>query len=240
MYERVPADQVLRAALVLEQAWRARGCHGVLVYAGRGLRGRMWKHPGAYVDGATFVGLSETVEVLRARLGVGFAVFGDLVLEQAHGLPIGGPLSDLGASLSLSMQEAAWATLAPLRRADGWGCLADSAACAAHVGQVRYVDDMLTMSRSPCEGCVSGLVQSQHPGIPFCLEERSSAGPVRWLGLLIHGARWPPHICMSTPERAWLTDPLSAPVKFRIAPFLGLEHVEWPRLRSHIRGLLAR
>lgn len=97
--------------------------------------------------------------MLRASLGVRFAVFSGLVVEQARGLPIGGPLSDFGAPLLLSMQKAAWASRAPLREASAWACLPRPEDCDADVGQVRYMDDMLTLRRTLCEGFVGHYVQ---------------------------------------------------------------------------------
>lgn len=121
MYEQVPPDQVLQAADVLLRALRSRGFRGILVRAGRRLQGRLWRHPGAYQDTWRFVTFADMRHVLAASLSVRYAFFAGAVFGQARGMPIGGPLSDLGAALLLGMQEAAWRQHLRLRRLAGFG-----------------------------------------------------------------------------------------------------------------------
>lgn len=160
--------------------------------------------------------------------------------EQQRGLPIGGPLSDLGASLLLGLQEATWRQLAPWRDAAGWSCLRTAGQVDAWVAQARYVDDDCTISCAFCAPCLESYTREQHPGIPFDTECRGSEGPLRWLDLVVRCERWPLHLGMHLGERLWLTGEEQAPSKYRVAPFLGAQHADEHALRSYVRSHSSR
>lgn len=240
MYEQAPPDEVLVAATTLAEVFRRRGFRGVLVEQTRQLRGRPWRPTGAYLAGWQFVSFVDMIATLQAFLAVRVATFGDTVYEQTRGLPIGGQLSDLSAALLLSLQEATWRQLHPLRVRAGFGALVDSRSCDKAIAQARYVDDMLCLSRSVCPDCLAALIVAQHPGIPFAMEASSAQGALPWLDLVVHSRRHPPHICMQLAEREWVANGAPHPRRFRVQPFLGRRHADFAGLRSHIRSSLTR
>lgn len=113
MYEAVPADEVNEAGKTVVELLRRRGFRGVLVHHGPRLHGRMWRAPSAYHHGADMCSFEAMLLILRSSLAVCLARFGDLVFRQRSGLPIGGPPSDLGLGLLLSVREAAFRALPP-------------------------------------------------------------------------------------------------------------------------------
>ena len=240
MYERTPAQAVYRAAQNLVRALRARGFRGVLVRRSRQLRGRLWRHGGAYLADHFFLSFEAMLITLKASLGVRLARLGNWVFEQTAGLPIGGPLSDLGAALLLGQNEAAWRFHETLPRRAPFADLPRGAAADTIVAQTRYVDDLLAVSGSICEACLETYVREEHRGIPFEVEERSSEGPLRWLDLVVHASRVPPHVAMGMTEREYVLHGAAAPGRFRIMPYLGAEHMDKAKLRSYVRGQLSR
>lgn len=58
MYERIPASQVELAAAFFVRVLAGKGATGILVEHARALRGRLWRHGGAYRADAVFVPLS--------------------------------------------------------------------------------------------------------------------------------------------------------------------------------------
>lgn len=108
------------------------------------------------------------------------------------------------------------------------------------MAQVRYVDDLLSISLCLCAGCIQQWAVHQHPGVPFGLEGCSDDGPLGWLDLQVHSQRHPPHITVGKPELAWATGAQALPIKYRIRPALGKRHHDPQDLRSYIRARLAR
>lgn len=115
-----------------------------------------------------------------------------------------------------------------------------NAECDRATAQVRYVDDLLIISRCMCGQCMQRLVTAAHPGIPFGCEGSSDEGPLRWLDLVIHTPRHPPHVATGMPELSWASGVAPAPTKFRIRPFSGRQHCERGEMRSFVRSKLAR
>lgn len=163
-----------------------------------------------------------------------------MIYRQVQGLPIGGPLSDLGAALLLGMQEAAWLHCQPLREAERFGMMPDAGGCAAWFAAARYVDDMVVVSRRLCTQCLFALVVAAHPGIPFSCEYGSTAGAMRWLDMDVHCRRFPPHLAMARPELPWALGEAEHPQKYRLRPLLAGTHCRRDELRAHVRSLLAR
>lgn len=240
MYEKVPPSQVLAAARCVADVLRREGYQGMLVRQERRLRGRPTRASGSSRCGWTFCALVDMLRVLRASLTVTLARYGDEVFRQAGGLPIGGPLSDLGAGLLLGLQEAAWRRIAPLRLQAEWPQLPTAMSCTACLAQVRYVDDIITVSRAFCPECLASLVVDQHPGVPFTLEESSAQGAARWLDLLVYAKRSPVQLAPALPELPWILQEADVPKTFRLPPFLGERHMDVPGVRSHIRSRLSR
>lgn len=177
--------------------------------------------------------------VLRAALSVCVARFGDSTYRQVHGLPIGGPLSDLGPGLLLGLQEASWRALPGLRRLQSFD-FADSSACRSAVALIRYVDDVIGVSRQICCSCLESLILGIHLGVPFASEHRSDEHPLLWLDVVVHARRWPIHVAMASPERPWLLLQAELPTKFRLQPWLGPGHCDQDAVRGHVRGRLSR
>lgn len=240
MYERVPADQVAQAARVVADVLRQRGYRGVAVRHGTRFSGRPVRQGGMAQCGATFVSVDTMVAVLEASLRVNVAVFGDMVLRQSGGLPIGGPLSDLGAGLLLGLQEATWRQMRPWRQEFGFAFLESRADVDDAVAQARYVDDVVSSTAVLCRPCLTEFVLAQHPAIPFSLEADAADGAVRWLDMSVHGAGLPLHIAAGKPEAAWVRGDTTLPTTYRLAPFLGHVTYEEERIRGHIRSRLAR
>lgn len=138
------------------------------------------------------------------------------------------------------MQEAAWHQLSPLRLQAGFPEAADVRASRSLLAQARYVDDIWSASTVYCAGCLSELVQLQHPGIPFSLESSSRDGPVRWLDVCVFAARLPVHLSLSRPEAGWLLGESDVPKTFRLPPSVGEAHVSAVVMRAYVRSRLAR
>lgn len=101
---------------------RQRGVTSVLLEDGTGrIRGKLWRHPGAYQAGRRYVPLDHMLHILAAAAQVQHARLGNATFRQKAGLPIGGPMSDLGPGLLLGAQEAAWRQMPRLRRLSGFG-----------------------------------------------------------------------------------------------------------------------
>lgn len=96
--------------------------------------------------------------------------------------------------------------------------------CRRWVSAVRYVDDVICISRMLCVDCLVAHVISAHPQVPFSVECKSTDGPLKWLDVFVYAARWPPHVAMSRPELEWLCLRSAVPSKYRIAPWLGPQH----------------
>lgn len=206
MYEAVPADLVVQAAEALARAWRERGSNGVLAHNVRQLRGRMWRLGGAHVDDTS---LADTLLVLRTRLTLHFTTFDQAVFVQPRGLPIGGPLSDLGAALLLG------------KRLLG----AAPAPCASP----------LTLPNSAAQIAVTALklVLRQHPSIPFSIECRSDDCPLRWLDMMVHCRGSPIDVSLGLHERESVEWRTPHPTRVRNR---GASHIDASGLRAHVRG----
>lgn len=144
MYERVPANQVFAATCVVVRVLWDRGVRSMGVRHGR-LQGRLLRQGGMFQSGWTACGLELMLDTLRAGLGVSLARFGDGIFVQSGGLPIGGPLSDLGAGLLLGLQEATWRHLSPMRLQACFPQVGPSS-CDDYVVHTRYVDDIVSVS----------------------------------------------------------------------------------------------
>lgn len=142
--------------------------------------------------------------------------------------------------LLLGMMEASWRQMPGLRARAGFPMFPDTPAFDRGVAQMRYVDDLLSVTTCLCAPCTATLVQRQHPGIPFSCEGTTEGGPVKWLDILVHGCRTPPHVSVCMPELGWVRGELPRPTKFRIKPYLGAAHADGAELKSHVRGRLSR
>lgn len=240
MYERAPASQVYADNCVVVEVRRARGIRAVCVRAGRRLDGRLLTFGGMSQSGWTACSLELMLEALRASLGVNMARFGDAIFVQNGGLPIGGPLSDLGAGLLLGLQEATWRQMSPLRMQADFPQLTAPDSCERLVTHARYVDDIVSVSTVFCLDCLTQLVQTSHPEIPFSREADSATEPVKWLDAVIHGRYLPPHVSTAKPELSWLCGHVDEPAAFRVRPYLDEATVDHTVLRAHVRSRLAR
>lgn len=240
MYERVAGDQVVAAAEAVLDVLRSRCYRGVVIQSSRQLRGRPVRTSGLSQCGATYVSFEVMRGLLVASLSVRFATYGDEVFIQEGGLPIGGPLSDLGAGLLLGLQESVWRQLPRLRSLGAFDLFPDAAAMDEKVAQCRYVDDIVSVSATLCVGCLEDLVRDQHPGVPFSVEEDSRHGSMRWLDMQLHTQRFPMHVAPSLPELAWVLGESPVPKTFRLPPYVGDMHVDGASLRSHVRSRLSR
>lgn len=240
MYEQIGCAQVLQAARLVEEALRSQGAQGIFVHHTRALRGRTWRHGGAYRADAAYVSFKRMYVLLEAGLRSCLAMLGDMVYRQTAGLPIGGPLSDVGSNLLLTLQEATWRNCPPWRTAASFHLSPSPAGLDEEVAAVRYVDDVLAVTGCLCSACLQRLITTRHPGVPFGLEGAASDGCVRWLDLLVRvtASGLPLKTAMS--ERSWELGGADAPQVFRVQPYLGDRAVAGPLLRCHIRGRLSR
>lgn len=118
--------------------------------------------------------------VLRAGLEAKYVRFGDTILRQVEGLPIGGGgLSDVGANIVLTVQEATWRSHLLWRML---AVLRSAAECSTMAACTRYVDDVLAISTHLCLGCLEAMVVLRHPGVPFSATKAS----VGWLDVVVH------------------------------------------------------
>lgn len=214
---------------------------GAVVLATRRLQGCLWRHAGCYRDDAFHVDFGTMTAVLRAGLQVRYLRFGNAVLEQLEGLPVGGALSDVGANILLTVQEATWRSDLPWRLLEGFEVMRTAADVQAMAACMRYVDDVVAMSTHLCLRCLEEMVVRSHPGVPFSVECSTAGAPgVAWLAVVIYPCRLPPHVSMAEPESAWVRLLANDPVKFRIPPYLGEQHLRGDTLRLHVRSRLVR
>lgn len=167
-------------------------------------------------------------------------MLGDMVYCQRAGLPIGGPLSDVGSNLLLTLQEATWRNCHAWRAAAGFNLSLSPAGLDEDLAAVRYVDDVLAISGCLCSGCLQRLVTTRHLGVPFGLEGEASEGGLRWLDLHVRVSASGLHLTSAMSERSWVTGGADAPQVFRVQPYLGARVLAGPLLRCHIRGRLSR
>ena len=240
MYEKVDAAQVILAAQFVVKVLSSKGYCGVLVHRERRLRGELWRYPGSYRSGAYLATWGDMLTALRYGLSGRYARFGDVVFEQVGGLPIGGPLGDLGAGLLLTLHEATWRQTPALRALHGYAGWQTAEDYDEAVAATRYVDDVVALSLQLCARCLAELVQKQHPGVPFVVEHTSEAGPLPWLDVVVYAERLPPHIAPALPERRWVLEGGAMPQTYRVPPYLGERHMDESALRSHVRSCLAR
>lgn len=210
---------------------RSGGCRRSTALAGLhrllGVACSPWRHGSAFLDGWEFCSLAHMMLVLRRSFSVQLAAFGDTVHWQEQGVPIGGPLSDLFASLVLSV------------RGD-FAVLPEAETRRQAIAEVRYVDDTVEISPWFCCSCSELLVRAAHDGIPWVVESSSTDGPLAWLDLRLHTRGPPTHIAMALHDREFVLDGAPLPLKFRVAPFVGAQHADLQKLRSLARGQLAR
>lgn len=98
-----------------------------------------------------------------------------------EGLPIGGVLSKIAASIVLGFEEEAWLHNVELPRRMGF--TATSPAWGKEVARARYVDDIIWISGVYCQQCLSVALKAMY-SVKFDI---ASEGPVvNWLDMSLH------------------------------------------------------
>ncbi|CAE8600924.1 unnamed protein product [Polarella glacialis] len=197
-----------------------------------------------FSDLLALVELSLQVSLLYVR-------WGDRVIQQRSGSPIGGLMSCLHAMLSLGPSEVACMS----RGGDTW---------KDHVAAIRYVDDSLLVSATQRCSCLRKVISSAAPAhIEFNIEQESTS-QVSWLDLTISDSGGRLGVDVAYPELAWLKGESAYPERQRWPPYLdevsfsaidfkqrikavvarwnqvGLEDVQLQRAVAHLMAMLGR
>lgn len=157
MYEQARAEEVFSVAEALAQELRDKCVRGLLVQRCRSLKGRHWRHGGVFLAEHACVSIDVMITVLRCCLCVMFTHVGDIIYDQAKGLPIGGPSADLGAALAFGVNESRSRFAPPPKLREDFDMLPAGMARLASLMQVRYVDVVLALSNSLCAPVVRGV-----------------------------------------------------------------------------------
>ena len=176
MYEQIkPADVLANMERVVALA-EHEGYRAVVLTQCKKLRGSLCRSEHVAVNGADAWPFRDLVKVLKLSLREALlnARWGDRILRQASGSPIGGLMSRLNAMLALGPSECDFACR-------------PSAPTAAQLAAVRYVDDLLLVS-TWCLGCLKPLIDQVYPShIRFDVEQASYT-KVAWLDVCVLAA----------------------------------------------------
>ena len=183
-FETVPPSVAIHAARTLiRRAQAISGKDTVTV-----TRGKKKRH--AFVGGSVFAFdpssfrflLVDLLLALTACMLLGLCCVGDACFR-LRGLPIGGLLSKVAASLVLGLEEEAWAHNPALR--SHFGYATTSSACRFEVACARYVDDVFWASGVYCKKCLLHALDLVY-SVKFDLA--SAGDKVAWLDLVLNVA----------------------------------------------------
>ena len=193
----------------------------------------------ARVDPSSYCFLfSDLLLAFAACMFVGFCRLGDICFRM-DGLPIGGLLSKIAASIFLGCEEESWSHNVAWRRQNGF--TATSPAWDKEVARGRYVDDIFWVSAVYCKPCLLRALQLVY-SVEFDL---ASEGPVvDWLDIAFHV----PNLKWSMIQKAWVFPPCwAAPPGFLRSFLCGrfhrwyeviLDDVAWLDAVAHVLSCL--
>ena len=125
--------------------------------------------------------LDQMGAALRAAASMSFACLGDAVFEM-HGMSIGSTMSGSAVSVRFACEEAAAFAPERLARAGFQGCTPDD------VQWCRYVDDIVSFSRSLCSTCLGLFFKTlfAEPLSEVYSSDKDKHSPCTWLHFELH------------------------------------------------------
>ena len=205
-----PSAAVRVTKKVLERAAEISGRNSVTVLRGP-KRQAFIGGSVARVDPSSYCFLfSDLLLAFAACMFVGFCRLGDICFRM-DGLPIGGLLSKIAASIFLGCEEESWSHNVAWRRQNGF--TATSPSWDKEVARGRYVDDIFWVSAVYCKPCLLRALQLIY-SVEFDL---ASEGPVvDWLDIAFHV----PNLKWSMMQKAWVFPPYWAAPRGFLRSFL--------------------
>lgn len=205
-----PSAAVRVTKKVLERAAEISGRNSVTVLRGP-KRQAFIGGSVARVDPSSYCFLfSGLLLAFAACMFVGFCRLGDICFRM-DGLPIGGLLSKIAASIFLGCEEESWSHNVAWRRQNGF--TATSPSWDKEVARGRYVDDIFWVSAVYCKPCLLRALQLIY-SVEFDL---ASEGPVvDWLDIAFHV----PNLKWSMIQKAWVFPPYWAAPRGFLRSFL--------------------
>lgn len=166
MYECVNCDMVLAALDAMIDRCSSEGHSGIMMRKCRGLEGWLSVAGGCVSPAFEFASWESIGVGMRMALALRRVRLGDRILFQRTGVPMGGLASDIAANLLLGSAEIRWqARGSHLYQVQGQGPLMAPAYPLVQkpgIDQIRYVDDVLTMSVVHREECRLNQTVAMH------------------------------------------------------------------------------
>ena len=228
MFEQIDAADVLNNLRSAVGRAEVDGYKAVVLKRGRKLRGSLCRSEHVVVDYADVWSFKDLVAIVELSLqdALLHVEWGNRVLRQAKGSPLGGLMSRLHAMLALGPSECAF------MRAPG-------ALAAYHLAAVRYVDDLLLVSTC-CLACVRKWVKSVYPAY-ICFDvEQASYASVHWLDVSISANEDGVVVDAWLAEEAWLFGRSLYPERQRWPPFLHVSCFNKRDFKQRVKALVAR
>lgn len=192
--------------------------------------------------GWTYISIDNMLLTLEASLRVNVARFGKVTLRHGGGeggRSLSGPPQRPRSRAPLGPPRSHMEAVRPVASAQ-FAALGRAAEIDYAIAQVRYVDDVISVSPVLCATCITKYVEEGRPGIPFGLEENAADAPARLLDVTVRGDRLPLHLSIARPEMTWIADAAPTPKAFRVAPYLGMKLLDRDHMRGHARSRMTR
>ena len=234
MYEQINTDLVMAAFDA--KAQRLKDLYGessLTVRKARPVAGWPGGNPLTRSGKFAVFSLSRLRRILWASCALSFACLGDIVVR-AKGLLIGGLLSMIAACCLLSHEEDKFLR----REGPGGMLLPDGWDPPQALLSMRYVDDLLMISRALCFGCMRHLVDAIY-SVSFDFNDPSDEQV--WTDIIVRVDSASGHLSWSAknPNREWVQG-VAAKQKEKYPPYLARLQLKFGLLRGMLLGRAAR
>ena len=234
MYEQINTDLVMAAFDA--KAQRLKDLYGessLTVRRARPVAGWPGGNPLTRSGKFAVFSLLRLRRILWASCALGFTCLGDIVVR-AKGLLIGGLLSMIAACCLLSHEEDKFLR----REGPGGMLLPDGWDPPQALLSMRYVDDLLMISRALCFGCMRHLVNAIY-SVSFDFNDPSAEQV--WTDIVVKVDSASGHLSWSAknPNREWVQG-VAAKQKEKYPPYLARLQLKFGLLRGMLLGRAAR
>ena len=228
MYEQIEPSDVLANLHRVVRSAQGDGYEAVVLLKCKKLLGSLCRSSHVVVDGADVWPFRDLIAILELSLHEALlhVRWGDRIMRQASGSPIGGLMSRLHAMLALGPAEV-----------DFVRCAASPK--ATEMAAVRYVDDLLLVS-TWCLSCfkpVAGQVYPEH--IRFDIEQASYTN-VNWLDISVKADKSDVVIDVQFTEEAWLSGNCEYPDRQRWPPYLHEASFNMKDFKQRVKAIASR